>query len=69
MVPLVEPHLEPPPVSSCATDQSDALRDQHDGVISRWLSSMRPLYRHTVKGRTGLASVALVLPPTRHRAA
>jgi hypothetical protein len=73
MVPLVdahvEPDIEPPPVSSCDTDQSDALRAQHDGVMTRWLSSMRPLYRRSVRGRTGLIAVALVTPPPRHRAA
>lgn len=69
MVPLVTPNVEPPPVSSFETHQSEAVRAQHDGVIRRWLSSMRPLYRHAVKGRTGLVSGAFVLPQSRHRAA
>jgi hypothetical protein len=62
------PPLEPPPISSCDTDQSGALRELHDGVIRLWLSSMRPSYRRAVKGRTGLGDLSLV-PSGRHRAA
>lgn len=50
----LSPLTEPPPVSSFLTDQGEKLRELNDGVIRVWLSSISPLYRRVVKGRTGL---------------
>ncbi|UTT62446.1 hypothetical protein [Microcella humidisoli] len=59
---------EPPPVAAFATDQYDVARDQFDGVMRQWLSSIRPTYRRAVRGRTERADAVLGLMRGRHRA-
>lgn len=49
---------EPPPQSAVGGDQHDAQNDDLDGVLRLWLSSIRPTYRRSVRGRSTLRAVA-----------
>jgi hypothetical protein len=59
---------EPPPVPACETDEHDSSRNDLDGVMRQWLSSIRPSYRRQVSGRSTLQRKPPAPVRGRHRA-
>jgi len=63
---------EPPPVPAFDNGQYDASRDDLDSVIRIWLSSIRPNYRRSIRGRSSIddtqRSDRAVAARGRHRA-
>lgn len=49
---------EPSPQSAVHGAQHDAQNDNLTGVLRLWLSSIRPTYRRSVRGRSTLRAVA-----------